>query len=469
MSNPQLSTLCSGRFRIGQLLMAVAFFGALRCEADLVGDWSTYGGGPTHSGYFPGSLNGSSLVLKWTAPMPNFNILQPVTGGGRVFVSVGWYFGAMSLRALDANTGQSLWSNELGSAQAINPPTYDNGAVFVEMISPSATYRFDAATGTKNWSMGFTSQATSYMAPIAVDGTVYAATGYYTELTAYNQANGSQQFSVGLIGNGCDAWTPAFYNGKIYTWVNGLFTEHDPFAGSRNWTLTNATSSEFLYSMNRTIAIADGRAYFTSTTHLMAVDLAQKTNLWQVQGSFSGTPAVANGKVYAICDGLVRAYTTDGGYVNTYSGTNGSSFSGQLIVTDDVLFAAGDYGVYVFKLADAKVQQYITSFRTPCYCYRSSTISLANNTLYIASGDSNVYAYSAESPLQLTLDTSGSGNQINLRWASEAGRTYYVLFSTNLYTSAFARISTNVATPPINVLSIPRGNSSEGFYRLQAQ
>ena len=67
--------------------------------------------------------------------------------------------------------------------------------------------------------------------------------------------------------------------------------------------------------MNRTVAIADGRAYFTSTTKLMAVDLALQQNVWQITGSFSGTPAVANGMVYAISNSVVNAYTTNGVFV----------------------------------------------------------------------------------------------------------------------------------------------------------
>src|SRR5206468_2877603 len=54
------------------------------------------------------------------------------------------------------------------------------------------------------------------------------------------------------------------------------------------------------------------------------------------------------------------------------------------------------------------VQQYITSFRAPCYCYYSSTISLANNTLYIASGTSNLEAYSASNLWKFIVKSSAT-------------------------------------------------------------
>jgi hypothetical protein len=92
-------------------------------QANLPGDWPTYGNGPGHAGYFPGTLNGLSFVQKWKAPMPNFNISQPAIGGGRAFVSVGWYYGAMSLRSLDVATGQLLVSFDFPSSYSINQPT----------------------------------------------------------------------------------------------------------------------------------------------------------------------------------------------------------------------------------------------------------------------------------------------------------------------------------------------------------
>jgi hypothetical protein len=434
--------------RFLMLLLSMAGFAGSGTAAQptLYGDWPTYGNGPAHTGYFPGRLNGLPFILKWTAPMPNYNILQPVTGEGRVYVTVGWYYGAMSLQALNSDTGQPLWTNKFPTSYSINPPTYDDGSVYAQSVnnSSSAMWRFNAATGATNWATSFTAQADNYLAPIVVNGTVYADTGYYVELTAYNRTNGAQRFSVPLIGNGCDEWTPAYYGGKVYTWVNGYFAEHNPSTGARNWTMTNATQGEFWYSMNRTVAIADGRAYFTSTTSLFCVDLAQHQNVWTNSGSFSGTPAVANGNVYAISNGVVCAYTTNGAYVNTYRGTNGSAFSGQLIVTDDVLIVAGNYGTYIFKLSDATVQRYITSYRLPPGGYYSSTISLANNTLYIASGDSNVYAYAATPTTAITLTN-----------AARLGNGAFQFGFTNIPGATFTALaSTNVALPLSNWTSL---------------
>jgi len=385
--------------------------GAAAHSAALPGDWTTYGNNPAHTGYFPGTLGGLTFVEKWKVPMPSSSIKEPVIGGGRVFVTAGWYYGNMYLIALDAETGSPIKTNNFGSWFSINPPTYADGAVYLQLADSSSSRiaRFDAGTLATNWMTTFTSQGYYYLAPVVVDGTVYADTGYYVELSAYNRTNGALRFSVPLIGNGCDEWTPAYSGGKAYTWVNGYFSEHNPTTGSRNWTLTNATQSEFLYSMERTLAIADGRAYFTSKSKLMAVNLSTHLNLWEVSGNFSGTPAVANGIVYTISNSVVTAFTTNGVFVRNYDTAKSTEkLLGQLIVTDDVVIAAGSYGVYVFRLADGVIHQLISSYRTSCYCYTSSKISLANNTLHVASGDGNVYAYTASNLVEFVVGSSGA-------------------------------------------------------------
>lgn len=430
------------QIRLFSLLAALlTTFECGAASSSLPGEWPTYGNGPAHAGYFPGTLNGLPFIQKWKASMPNFNVSQAAVGGGRVFITVGWYYGPMSLRVLDASTGQSLWVNNFDRAFAINPPTYSDGAVYVQWseggVNPSKTFKFDAATGVTNWSASFTAQPYRYLAPVVADGTVYIGTGRYVELSGHNRTSGALRFAVPLIGNGCDEWTPAYHNGNVYTWVNGFLSEHNPLTGARNWTLTNANQNEFGYSMKRTLAIDNDRAYFTTPSKLMAADLALRANLWEVSGPFSGTPAVANGMVYAISNSVVNAYTTNGVFVRAYNtGSSVETLTGQLIVTDDVLLVAGNYGVYIFRLNDGTLQQLVSSYRPSCGCYQSSKISLANDTLYISSGDSSLYAYTAANLSQFSITSSSSA------YGSPAPNPY----GTN-YVIAGSTVTNTVASP----------------------
>src|SRR6476620_4906111 len=60
-------------------------------NANLPGDWLTFGNGPAHTGYVPGTLNGLPFVGKWTASMPGSTVSQAVIAGGRAYVSIGYY------------------------------------------------------------------------------------------------------------------------------------------------------------------------------------------------------------------------------------------------------------------------------------------------------------------------------------------------------------------------------------------
>src|SRR5204863_2777641 len=157
---------------------------------------------------------------------------------------------------------------------------------------------------------------------------------------------------------GSEQWAPAYYNGQLYTWL-GSFTEWNPATGAANWTVTNGLSGA---ASTRTVAIADGRAFFVGSS-LYCVNLATHTNAWAVSGGVSGTPAVANGIVYAISNKFLSAFTTNGVFVRQFDpGTFYENYSGPLIVTDDVLMAAGAYGVYIYRLADGTIQQLISSY-----------------------------------------------------------------------------------------------------------
>ena len=360
-------------------------------------------------------------------------VVQVAVGGGRVYVSVGYYSSAISLHAVDATTGQAVWTN-FSSAVFISPPTIDSGTVLVQQDDSAANTSYlssyDAASGHTNWAAPYISQVFQHMAPIASGGRVFADTGYYHGLTGFDEGSGSQQWFVQL--GGSDQWTPAYYNGKVYTWL-GSFSEWDPGTGTTIWTLTNGLSGS---ASSRTVAIANGRAYFIGSS-LYCVDLGTHTNAWAANGGFSGTPAVANGIVYAISNKFISAFTTNGTFVRQFDPNPGGyeGLSGPLIVTDDVLIVSGAYGVYVFRLSDGSIQQQISSYSgPPYYVYYGDTVSLANNTLYVSSTDGYLYAYAATPTTAVTPTNAGllqNGN-FQFSFTNTPGATFRVWMTTNL-------------------------------------
>ena len=460
------------RFLLLLLLVVGLVANAPATPPNLPGDWPTYGGSPAHTGYFPGTLNGLPWVLKWKKPLPHAVISQAAIAGGRVYVSVGYYYSSISLWAIDANTGLGLWTNALAGSFSISPPTYDSGSVFIQQdtsVNPSYVWNFDAVTGHTNWSPTYVSQGYLHMAPVLGGGMVFVDTGYYHGLTGFNQANGVQQWFVPLYGS--EQWSPAYYNGEVYDW-SGSFSEYDPYTGTVNWTLTNGLSGA---ASSRTVTVAGGLAYFTSDSSLYSIDLARHTNAWSISGPFTGTPAVANGLVYVHSNAFVNAYTTNGVFIRKYNtGISYESLLGPLIVTDDVLIVAGSYGVYIFRLADGSVQQVISSYGSGTGFYYGSTVSLASNTLYIASSDQNLYAYAATAttPITLTNPARLGNGAFQFGFTNIPGATFSAWSTTNL-TVPFSNwtsmgVVTQFSSGQYQFTDLQATNSPQRYYRIRS-
>ncbi len=441
------------------LLALFAFNGGT--AASLAGDWTTFGNGPAHTGYFPGGLGNATFCFSWVTNISGFTqpLQQVAISGGRIFVTPHLIFANGYLAALYETNGQPAWSYSFASAYSINPPTCDSGNVFVQRCYATSTalWSFDAATGATNWVAPHNAQFDSYLAPTVATGRVWVEGGYNGGLYGFSETNGAQLFFQKL--EQIDAWDPIYYNGRLFTWVAGNFREHDPQAGVVLWS-TNLTWSWSGFDMNRTVAAANGLAFFTGSSALFGVDLASRTVAWQVTNTFTGTPAVANGVVYAIAGSSVLAYSQTGAYLGSY--TADSTLAWQPIVTDDVLIAASSSKTYLFDLCTYNLRQTL-----PVGGY----LSLANGVLYVATAAGQLYAYSSAPPFRIiySILRQGGGNQLLLQWPSLAGKSYNVWFTTDL-SSGFTPIATNLAaTPPYNSYQNTLGPSGAGYYRIEAR
>ncbi len=351
-------------------------------QPSLPGDWATFGNGAAHTGYFPGSIVGGTLVNGWNATVTTQSLNQVAVANGRVYVTPYTYFGDTFLAAYDVQTGAQSWRHAFTSAYSINPPTYDAGNVYVQRGDnggDTQLWSINSATGATVWSANHAAQWERYMAPTIADGGIFVDGGTYGGMYGFNQSNGTQRFFV--TKPQVDGWTPTYYNAKVYTNVNGVFTQHNPLTGAVDWSLSTS-------STNPVAAIANGFAYATGST-LSAINLNTHTTAWQVTGSFSRVPAVANGIVYAINGSLVLGFdATTGALVQTYKADAVLS-SQQPIVTDDGLLVSSSSATYLFDLASGTLLQKIAV---------GGAISLANGVLYIADGAGVLHTYSVQAP-----------------------------------------------------------------------
>lgn len=383
---PGLKTANPITLTMNQARRAVALFGPAGQPGQfLQGQWPTFGNGPSHTGYFPGFLGSARFHERWSVSAGSTALHQVAAADGRIFVTPIQYFGDGYLSAFHEYTGTQLWHYQFPTARSINPPTFDSGSVYVQRGNHEGDthlWSFDAATGNVHWKTPHAAQWEQYYAPTIAQGRIWIDGGSYGGMYGFNQTDGSQLFFKQLAQY--DQWTPTYYNEKVYSWVGGGLKQHAPDTGETLWSVDLGWDWNG-WSMWTVLAADADHLFAIGSGKLYGIPTNNPTNYWTVAGKFSGSPAVANGIVYAIDGSEVRAYSAnDGKPIGVY--TADPNLTEQPIITDDVLIVASAEKTYVFDLYSFELIQTIPF---------GGRISLANNALFIAGLKGQLHAWTA--------------------------------------------------------------------------
>jgi len=356
-------------------------------------EWSQYGNGADHSGRYPGALGSQTWVPRWDYYFPSA-INSVAIGGGKVYITpTGNWNNYMYAVALDAETGAEVWRRQFQPGRSMNPPSYHKGVIYTQRGnsgSDTHLWALNANDGSVKWSTPHGAQNEWYFSPAVTDLGVYINGGTYGGIYGFNHLTGTQKFFLTLEQK--DKWTPTIHEGKVYSFVSGMFRNHYPETGAVQWSLNLTWNSS---DMNRTICCDSGRAYITNDTiggaELICIDLQSQGVAWRVKGSFYGTPAVSNGIVYACHAGMVKAYNgSAGNWIADFTATGESTLTGAPVVSSDLLFIGSSSKTFIFDLATRGILQTLNF---------GSTIALADDTLYLAGiFDNRVRAYGRAVP-----------------------------------------------------------------------
>jgi len=356
--------------------------------------WPTFGGGPEHTGFQPVRLGAAAFVQRWQTTLAN-SPKPPAVADGKVYIGLPGT--TSSLVALDSATGGELWRSTFPASTSVNPATWSDGRVFMQNGNHSASrfFGFNATTGATQWNSPYSAQWGSYLAPTADATGVFINGGYYGGIYGFNPVSGAQLFFQGL--EQYDQWTPTLHNGGLYSFVTGAFRSHDKTTGATLWSLNFGWDWNG-YSLNRTTACADNRAFLVNNSvtvpagdqELICVDLVGRAVAWRVRDKFIGTPAVAHQAVFAISGAsfnTIKSYdATTGAFLGVFTlpGTD-ANLTTQPIVTNDTVIASSASKTYIFDLASRALRQTIPY---------GGSISLAGESLYIAPSSGIVRAFS---------------------------------------------------------------------------
>ncbi|HEX8795384.1 MAG TPA: PQQ-binding-like beta-propeller repeat protein [Polyangiaceae bacterium] len=352
-------------------------------------DWPMFGYDAQHSGSNSAESGVPPAIDSWstTIAVNSNNAVHPVTvESGRAFVTLTGGFGLTNpLTALNVSDGSVLWTYNFGGVNSVGHPSVVGGKVYVQTNhgtqGSSLLWALDAATGTVIWSSAFGSQWENFWAPLVVGTVVYMDGGYYGGMYAFNVADGSQVFFNSALGQ-YDSWSPAYFGGDLYTFIDGNFSSEDPATGNVIATVPVMWNWAG-YSMNTAPVFGTTYGYVIAPPNLVAIDPAKSAIAWTANGTYTATPAVDGNVVYGISAGnLIARDATTGALLAT--------MVGDLALKYPPIVAGG----YVYAASDANVYAWSTTSHAQAWTAPvGGWITIAARRLIVASNDGIVHGF----------------------------------------------------------------------------
>jgi hypothetical protein len=396
---------------VGPLVRAVVLLllASVRIEAGLpgptAGAWTTFGNGPTHSGFYPATIGDVPISEGWTKSFPTA-INQVAVLDGHVFVTstgTGWVGGPEMLAAsLDVDTGSEIWRSSLQYPSSVSSPTISDGYVFFYVKQSQSSHVLGLRIGDGYVIRDFTIESQGYnkMPPTIFGDGLFVRAGYFGGMKGYNLSNGAQRFFVNL--DQYDDWTPTYDGNALYSCISGVFRANHPVTGAELWVVDFRRPGESLFFAAQPV-VANNKASVISfgfvspkagdSVNLTTIDLSTGLVAWYAPNGidphtgdiigYKGVPATDGDKVYSIYgSSSVRALDAQTGQVlGSYEADYQPNYSliGQPIITNDLVIVSrsGFPGrTYIFDKATYTLRTTLL---------RGGEISFAGDVLYVAS------------------------------------------------------------------------------------
>ena len=274
------------------------------------------------------------------------------------------------------------------------------------MAGLASVHTFDAvsgvklATATQPQTNGILTATSPLTAPTLAGASVYVGGNNDVISAEATTARNLWSASLGLskLGN-VDEWTPAVNASTVYSNTAGTLSAFNRADGAQQWSV--AVPGKVVTGLSRSSlyqapVLADAHSVlllnqrlptsFPVDNSLTLVDTDSRQVRWSVNGQFTTQPVVAQGVLYvgnhATASLEARSLAT-GAVLWSWplSAVKEERFGGDLIVTNKLLFIAGQKGTYSLDLASQKT---VWSFRI------AGTLALSRNgVLYIRSVSDN--------------------------------------------------------------------------------
>ncbi len=356
-------------------------------------DWPTYMQSNLHQGYSAAPAPHEPTIL-WTAPVTGLihEFPTPIVVNGIVYYSSN--SGDLKLHALDAATGEEIWSYQTMGSD--DPPSVVDGRVF---LSSDSVYCIDALTGTRLWT--FCSGEEEFDAgstPCVMDGMVACAGNIWalneTYIHCLSVEDGSEVWVRQLSGrvmNCMAGWNGMFIIGNYM----GPLIALDAETGETVW--SNEYSEDGYWDSSP--VVVDSTIYIGSFNgSVLAFDCLTGAIIWDspIGDNITATPSYHDGSLFIGIEGI----GPDGNFVRLDAATGqilwnrALSIHGSPGVADGLVFFGEMYfGTDARIIAlDCATGETVWTYSVEAEMFMGSP-SITDGVMYIPAIDGLLYAF----------------------------------------------------------------------------
>lgn len=464
--------------------------------AQVASGWPQLLQSPAHDSYSAdpsiSSGNASGVGVKWMANLFSTDLGSPVVAYNATLNKEVVYVGdeRADVFAVDAGTGQLIWSTNVGFRDAIRatPAVAPDGSVWVGTNYNAKLYKLNGATGAVECSMkGLNGQAIMG-SPMIVTPAGGILSVYWDEiasagvpasgpLVATNESSCAQEF---VYEEDAGSWaTPAYAvdaTGEplvIAGTADPVSTMYavDANTGNLVWKFKTYNPKDYDVGDASTISapgnngFADGVLYVNNKFGIeYALDLTKGTELWQysiyptdwtgLQNTISSAALDGNRIVFGYANGLTSLNATTGSVLWNWSGPAEVASSPAIIgPSGSEVVAFADY-TGAFRLFSLAAGSQLYAYQTGGYI--TSSPAEYNGTIYIASSDGFLYAFS---------EGGGNGSRPNTTLTAPANESVVANPNGSLTVTGKSSDASSVAAVEVAIQS---GGASGDWYDATA-
>lgn len=336
-----------------------------------IANWETRQRNAAHNGYVHASFDPATIELAWQyAPSGASGFSEIAAQDGAVYSTMSASDGSSKVVGIDGTSGAELWRYDLGSIHygKSGPALSGDKLLIATMISSSSNNSLvvlNANFGAFQRNLTFASQWSRFAQPTAFDNSAYMASGYFGNVVyGWDLETFTQRFqATGSAGDVWDGEAPAVDSKYVY-YYSGNLDVIDRITGQTVKTIDDPSWRWNGYSYGGTPMIGSegsvtafsgtGQGSYANVAFpLVNFDVEQGTDRWVTTDGYNGIPAVAKGVIYAFSSqtSQLAAIDEETGTINwALPRQGGQAFTGNIIITDNLLFVSGSSSVFAFDL-----------------------------------------------------------------------------------------------------------------------